>query len=276
MTAVPSLTGVLHTQESLTAAFAACGVQPGQTLLVHSSLRRIGGWICGGPEAVINALLTVLGDDGTLVMPTHTANNTEPSHWQHPPVPEEWWPAIRAQTPAYDPATSRTREMGLLVETFRTYPGVLRSAHPIWSFAAKGKHASFITQGHTLAAEMGEKSPLGHLYHLDASILLLGVDHGNNTSLHLAEYRARFEKRYEEQGSAMLVDGQRQWVTYSIMIPNDDGFADLGLDYEETSPTAVHIDLIGEAITRCMKMRPIVDYAVEWLDQKRGAIGNLS
>ena len=70
---MPMEKGPLHTQESLTDAFAACGVQSGQTLIVHSSLKKIGGSICGGPEAVVNALLAVLGDEGTLVMPTHTS-----------------------------------------------------------------------------------------------------------------------------------------------------------------------------------------------------------
>lgn len=272
MTAMPMETGPLHTQESLTEAFAACGVQAGQVLIVHSSLKQIGGSICGGPEAVVNALLTVLGDEGTLVMPTHTTNNSEPSYWMYPPVPEDWWPQIRAHTPAYDPNTTRTRAMGILVETFRTYPGVLRSAHPMWSFAAKGKQASFITQGHTLDVEMGNDSPLGHLYELDASILLLGVPHANNTSLHLAEYRANHKKGYEEQGSAMLVDGQRQWVTYTIMIPDADDFDKLGADYEADFPQAVTIGKVGNAVTRCMKMRPIVDFSVQWLEKHRPVV----
>jgi aminoglycoside 3-N-acetyltransferase len=272
MTPMPMEKGPLHTQESLTDAFVAAGVQSGQTLIVHSSMKQIGGWVCGGPEVVINALLEVLGDEGTLVMPTHTSANSEPSYWMYPPVPEDWWPLIRAHTPAFDPTTTRTRQMGLLVETFRTYPGVLRSAHPTWSFAAKGKHAMFIIQGHTLEAEMGEDSPLGHLYELDASILLLGVPHGNNTSLHLAEYRGKHRKDYEEQGSAMLVDGQRQWVTYRIMIPNSDDFDHLGTDYEAAYPGAVAIKKVGEAVTRSMKMRPIVDYAVQWLEKNRPSV----
>lgn len=269
MQPLPMLTGPLHTRDILAEAFAEAGVHAGQTLLVHSSLKAIGGWICGGAETVVNALLDVLGDEGTLMMPTHTTSNSEPSYWQYPPVPAEWWPIIREQSPAYEPATSRTWQMGLLVETFRTYPGVLRSAHPMWSFAARGKHASFLTQGHTLSAGMGEDSPLGRLYELDGSILLLGVTHSNNTSLHLAEYRAAFKKTYEEQGCAMMVEGQRQWVTFTILAPDADDFADLGLEYEETHPQAVQINVVGNAPTRCMKMRPIVDYAVGWLERTR-------
>jgi aminoglycoside 3-N-acetyltransferase len=56
---------------------------------------------------------------------------------------------------------------------------------------------------------------LSRLYDLDGSVLLLGVDHDNNTSLHLAEYRADWPgKAYVTSGAAMLVDGERQWVSF--------------------------------------------------------------
>lgn len=64
-------------------------------------VKWFGHWTIGGAEAVILALLRVLGNDGTLMMPTHTSENTEPSYWQHPPVPENWWNTIREHKPAY-------------------------------------------------------------------------------------------------------------------------------------------------------------------------------
>ena len=74
------------TAQSLAADLAALGVQPGMVLVVHSSLKSL-GWVNGGPVAVILALEEVLGSAGTLVMPTHTSDNSDPANWVNPPVP---------------------------------------------------------------------------------------------------------------------------------------------------------------------------------------------
>ena len=111
------------TVESLQADFEALGIEKGMVLLVHSSLSAM-GWVCGGPVAVIIALQEVLGETGTLVMPTHSTDLSEPSQWGNPPVPESWWQTIRETMPAYDPDLTPTRSMGKIAETFRKQKGV--------------------------------------------------------------------------------------------------------------------------------------------------------
>ena len=69
------------------------GVSPGMVLLVHSSLSSM-GWVCGGAVSVIRALETVLGDQGTLIMPTHSGDLSNPEEWNNPPVNESWWQTI--------------------------------------------------------------------------------------------------------------------------------------------------------------------------------------
>ena len=85
---------------SLIEDFRALGIQPGMTLLVHSALSKL-GWVCGGPVAVILALEAVLGSTGTLVMPTHSSDLSDPAMWHHPPVPESWWEPIRQTMPRH-------------------------------------------------------------------------------------------------------------------------------------------------------------------------------
>ena len=257
-----------HTIDSLAPEFAACGLDAGQTVVVHSAMGKIGGYIVGGAEAVIRALLKVLGDSGTLMMPTFTTENTDPAHWVNPPVPESYWPVIRANAPTYDPAISRTRQMGQMAELFRTWPGVLRSAHPVGSFAALGAKAAYLTENHQLLDEFGETSPIGRLYELDGYVLLLGVTHENNTSLHMAEVRATWPgKRTIRDGSAMYVNGAREWVTYETLDFDDGDFAQLGDEYE--AEYHIRRGRVGNAEVRFLKQRPLIDFAVHWIETHR-------
>jgi aminoglycoside 3-N-acetyltransferase len=74
------------TQAGIADELRALGVRPGSVLLVHTAMSAL-GWVCGGAQAVVGALLDALGPDGTLVVPTHTNGNSEPSEWENPPVP---------------------------------------------------------------------------------------------------------------------------------------------------------------------------------------------
>jgi aminoglycoside 3-N-acetyltransferase len=91
-----------RTRESLAPDLRALGVEAGMSLEVHSSLSTL-GWVCGGPVAVVQALMDVVTETGTLLMPTHSPNNTDPAKWSNPPVPEVWWSALYEQMPAFDP-----------------------------------------------------------------------------------------------------------------------------------------------------------------------------
>ena len=245
--------------------------KPGMTVLVHSSLRQIGGWIPGGTEGVITAMLDVLGDGGTLVMPTFTTDNSEPSYWENPPIPESWWQVMRDTTPPFNVQATPTCLMGVLAENFRSWPSVVRSNHPQGSFAARGQHAVSITTGHDLEQQFGDKSPLGRIYDLDGYVFLLGVGHGNNTSLHLAEERMLNPKR-SPQGSAVTIDDIRQWVTFETVDYDADDFVQLGAAYEAAYPDAVRIGTLGKATVRLMRQRPLVDFALDWLNTHRRAI----
>jgi len=244
------------------------GLEAGQTVLVHSSMSKI-GWVSGGAQAVIMALMEVLGDDGTLMMPTHTSQNTDPANWSAPPVPQSWWQVIRENRPAYDPSLTPTREMGVISETFRKMTGVKRSNHPIGSFAAIGKHADFLIENHDSLEQMfGDASPIGKLYDCDGHILLLGVSHSNNTSLHLAEYRANFPSKSNiKEGVAMLVDGQRQWVDFEMLSLETDDFDTIGSAYH--AQHGYTSGKVGLADSLFMRQRPIVDFATKWMTTNR-------
>ena len=256
------------TIDTMAEQFAALGLAAGQTVLVHSAMSKL-GWVVGGPEAVIRALLRVLTPSGTLMMATHTTNNTDPAMWSNPPVPDHWVPIIRAHMPAYNPATTPSNRMGAIAETLRTWPGAIRSAHPVASFAALGPEAEFLMADHKVEYDVGDGSPIGKLYELDGYVLLIGVGHGNNTSLHMAEFRAEWPgKPYIKTGSAMWVNGERQWVEYEALDIDDDDFEQIGAAYE--AQYLIKLGKVGNAEVRFFRQRPIVDFAVEWMEQHRG------
>ncbi len=256
-----------RTRATLAADLRRMGLQAGVVVIVHSSLSSL-GWVNGGPVAVVQALLDVITPDGTLVMPAHTGDLSEPSYWQHPPVPEAWWPIIRETMPAFDPRITPTRGMGRIAEMFRTWPGTLRSSHPQGSFVARGRHAEFITANHALEDDFGERSPLARIYELDGDVLLLGVPYGNNTSFHLGEYRAPGGKLIA-QGAPIVENGQRVWKTFTTLEVDSDCFDELGADFEKVHP--VKSRLVGSATTRLFSQRAAVDFAQEWITEKRNA-----
>jgi aminoglycoside 3-N-acetyltransferase len=255
------------TVTTLSEQLRSCGLAEGQSVLVHMAMSKL-GWIIGGAEAVILALLAAVGDSGTIMMVTNSSNNTDPDEWQHPPVPEGWWQTIRDHTPAYNPLTSPTRGLGVVPELFRTWPGAVRSRHPAFSLTALGPQAGYLAADHALDEDSGDRSPLGKLYAIDGHVLLLGVDHSNNTSLHLAEFRADYPgKRNLRTGSAMLVNGRRQWVAYEVLDGNSDDFREIGDAFDKAHN--IPVQEINEAQVRLFRQRPAVDHAVEWMEKYR-------
>jgi aminoglycoside 3-N-acetyltransferase len=262
------LTGNPVTIATIVSDLTALGVKPGMTVLLHSSLSRL-GWVCGGAEAVVQALQTALGPTGTLVMPTFSTGLSEPSYWERPPVPEAWWETIRETMPAYEPRTTPTRGVGAIPECFRTYPDVQRSAHPQCSFAAWGAHAEALIQDHALDFCFSERSPLARLYAAEGYVLLLGVGHANNTSLHLAESRAGYPaKAAVSNGAPMRVNGQRRWVTFQDWNWFSDDFEAVGADFARETGLVL-TGRVGVATAMLMPQAALVDYAVDWMEAHR-------
>lgn len=239
-------------------------------VIAHSSLSAL-GWVAGGAQAVVEALEAAVGATGTLVMPTQSGQLSDPARWSNPPVPPAWVDTIRAELPAYDPHRTATRAMGQIVDCFRCHPQARRSAHPTVSFAARGPAADQIVGAHPLTPAFGETSPLARLYELDAKVLLIGVGHANNTSLHLAENRADWpgKPRYRE-GVPVLVDGERRWVYYEDVYPDDEDFPHIGRAFSATG--AEHTGRLGAGIGRLCRQRQLVDFAVTWMAANRNAV----
>ncbi len=145
----------------------ALGVGEGGVLLVHASFRTVRP-VEGGPAGLIAALREAIGPAGTLVMPSWCDDDSVP----------------------FDPLASPVAaDLGILAETFWRLPGVVRTDHA-FAFAAAGPWAGHITADPLPLPPHRPESPVGRVHELDGEILLLGVGHDADTTIHLAEVLA--------------------------------------------------------------------------------------
>lgn len=176
------------TRDELAAQLRALGVDPAGVLVVHAAFSTVGA-VDDGPRGLIDALRSVLWPDGTLVMPSMADDDDQP----------------------FDPAASSCTAMGTVADMFWRLPGVLRSDSP-HAFAAVGPRAAEITAPHPLDVPHGPDSPIGRVCALDGQVLLIGVGHDANTTIHLAEllagvrYRRAAHATIRRNGQPVRVD----------------------------------------------------------------------
>lgn len=254
-------------KQDILRALTEAGVCKGQTIMVHTSLSRL-GFVCGGAQIVIESLLESVGGEGTILMPTQSWKNLDPASGVHWEEPEEWWQLIRDNWPAYDRDITPTNTMGAVAEMFRRWPGTMRSDHPARSVAAWGKYADYLTKDHDLSNIFGDGSPIGRLYELDGYVLLLGVGYDKNTSLHLADARADYPGKHTvQESSAVLENGRRVWKTYETLYVDGEDFCAIGQAFER-SHTVKKVPL-GNGMLTFMRQRELVDFAVTWIESNR-------
>lgn len=226
--------------KTLTQNFLELGVKPGGVLLVHTSFSKIKP-IEGGPLGLISALRSALGSDGTLVMPSMSYDDDHP----------------------FDKTKSPCPEMGIVADTFWRLPGVLRSDNN-HAFAAVGRLAEKIVAPHPMDVPHGLASPVGRVYESDGQVLLLGVDHGSNTTIHLCENLAGVRYRRAKY-ITVLKDGQPTRFDYREIDHCCQNFAlvDGWLDEKQNQRHG----RIGNGETRLMRSRDIVNVVTSHLKQ---------
>lgn len=243
------------TQEDLVAGLQELGVERGDTVLVHSSLKSF-GYVEGGALTVIRALEEVLGPRGCLVMPTLTLGGAE-----NPVV----FDVLES------PSTS-----GWITEVFRRQPGVWRSRHPTSSAAAWGWAAEELTGYHT-DTPCGLLSPYGQVYLRGGGCLFLGAPWGSNTMFHVAEEIALPSYlRFAEFRDAILIDECRRRHTVSFRRYNcyQSGLRrDLTVVGEHLEAAGVVRRVrIGASDCRFIRARDVVKISVELLNRQPEAI----
>lgn len=237
---------------------------PGDAVLVHAALRKVGP-VIGGADSILWALRDAAGPGGTILGYTD---------WQGEDDFAEA-PGLREHVPPFDPLASRAiRDNGFFPEMLRTTPGALRSGNPGASMAAIGGEAAWFTADHALDYGYGPQSPLGKLVEAGGKTLLLGCPWDKMTLLHHAEHLADFSpKRIRRYESPMLVDGQAVWRWFEELDtsnpPDDlpeDYFITLVGDFLATGKGKR--GTVGAAPSVLVAAREIVPFAVSWIERK--------
>ncbi|GIE87814.1 aminoglycoside N(3)-acetyltransferase [Actinoplanes regularis] len=247
----------------------ALEIPRGGVVLVHCGMRRIGR-VGGGAATLLRALRAVLGDAGTVVVPAQTPGNSLTSRTYRTAtagMTAAERDRYEAAMPGFDRGTTPSYGMGVLAETVRRHRAARRSAHPQTSFAAVGPAADEIVGVHDLDCHLGERSPLGTLYRLGATLLMIGVEMDTCTALHLAEYRLATPPPLMTFSCFVTENGQRQRRQFEAPMLDDTDFRALGNDLLER-PWTRH-GLIGAAHARVLPMVTAVDHAVGWLERNR-------
>jgi aminoglycoside 3-N-acetyltransferase len=260
----------MHSRRSLTEDLRALGLAPGDTVMVHASVRSVGE-VAGGPDEIHLAIKDAITAEGTLLMYASCPRHYDEVGRGNLTAEEE--AELLEKLPPFDPETARSaRENGILVELLRTYPGS-RVNHHVARFVAWGRHVDrlFATQPWDYA--LGRDSALERLVELDGKILLLGCDHDSVTFLHYAEHVADLPGRTVTRYLVPVLErGDRVWRTMeevdtNVAHPNwpDQLFARI---------TDAHLrrtgnggGLVGEARSYLMSARALLERALPIMRQ---------
>jgi aminoglycoside 3-N-acetyltransferase len=236
-------------------AFRKLEVDSSLPVIVHSSLSAF-GQVQGGADTLLGALDSAFN---TIVMPTFTYKTM---------IIPEVGPANNGisygsgknsnhSAEIYHPDMPADRTMGILAETLRTHPRAFRSGHPILSFAGVNARYNLASQ-----TDKHPFAPIQTLTVEDGWVLLLGVNHTVNTSIHYAESLA----------------GRKQFVRWAVtsegVIPCP-GFPGCSHGFEQITPyleKVVRRVGIGAAVMQAIPLVSLVDVVCDLLKENPVAL----
>lgn len=265
----------MHVRDDIANDLTGLGLGSGDLVMVHASMRALGP-VLGGPNEVIEALIEVVGPDGTVMAYVDWEDGAQ-SHTradrgtQLPRRLLDGWPA-------FDPMKARAdRSYGILPEFLRTWPEACRSGNPGASVAAVGARAAWICADHPLNYGYGPGSPLAKLVEVNGRVLLLGSPLERVTLLHHSEHMARLpDKRVIRYREKLLRDGRGEWVDIEEFDTGDPVVDAAPEDHFDRLMRAylVQADVregkVGSAESFLFEAEPLHRFAVDWMEDRWG------
>jgi aminoglycoside 3-N-acetyltransferase len=263
------------TRGELASQLVDLGVRHDDVLMVHASLSSL-GWVVGGAQTVVEAILDATGPRGTICAQVS---------WEDVPFglrtwPAAWRAAYRSSFPGFDPSLSAAAHYeGRLAERIRTWPGAQRSANPIAGVAAVGARAAWLTCPHPLDDGFGPRSPYARLAGDAGHVLLLGAPLRAISLLHHAESVAAVPATWTTLDLPFRHGAVTQWRTIrELDVWNGP------LPYAEVLPPQVaplhaiaagaleagigRPGPIGDGMAHRFPAGELVTFAVRWLEER--------
>jgi len=267
------------TRSELIRGLRSLGVRSGGIVMVHARMSAL-GWVVGGSQTVVEALLGVLGPAGALM--AYAGWEDDPyglAEW-----PQQWQEAYRAELPPFDPELSEAdHEMGRLPERIRTWPGARASAGHEMRMVAVGARAAWLTRGQPWHHPAGPGSPLAKLVQADGQVLMLGAPLDTLTLLHHAEALVDAPGKRMVTYAIPVRDGDRvvwrevqdhdtssrgAFPYQQVITGGEDAFAVIGR--QALAAGAGTSGKVGEAESHLFDACPLVDFATGWLQRSFG------
>jgi aminoglycoside 3-N-acetyltransferase len=254
------------------------GLRDGAVAMVHTRMRAL-GWVIGGSEAVVRALLDVLGPQGTLMAY---------ASWEEHVYEAGDWPADRreaylAEPPVFELQTAAVDPgYGRIPERVRTWPGARRSVNPEASVVAVGARADWLCAQQPDDDAYGARSPLARLVEAGGQVLMLGAPLDTVTLLHHAEAIARVPRKRRVTFEVRVAqDGDVVKRTYTDVDTSDPGalpYEELG--HEEDAFAVIAREAlaagigvrgrVGQAECHLFDAGPLTRFAVAWMEERFG------
>ena len=223
--------------------------------MVHASLRAVGP-IAGRAATLVEALLGVLGAEGTLMAYVDYEKTDDMPYFD----------------PSRSPAAS---DYGVFAEIVRTWPGAIRSRNPGASTVAIGARAAWLCADHPMNYGYGEGSPLAKLVEAKGKVLLLGSDLDHVTLLHYAEHRADLpNKRVIRVTEPVIVEGQVREVTIEEFDTSDPILSEMPPHYFEQimsefiATGRARSGRVGQALSHLFSAPELVAFAIEKMERE--------
>lgn len=238
----------MTTYRDFVTAFQRLNIHRSRPVIVHASLSTFGD-VNGGASTVVGALLAAFD---TIIMPTFTYQTMLIPEAGPPNNGLEYGTGSKRNQKAefFRPGTPADRSMGVVPETFRRLPDARRTLHPILSFAGTGAANALDSQ--TLAEPL---MPILRLMESDGWVLLLGVGHTSNTSIHFAERLA----------------GRKQFIRWAltptgvIKCPRFPGCSDAFNEVGARLRTFTRRIKLGNAWVQAIRLAPLVEVVNDWI-----------